>query len=50
MSFSGHAPHYEIAVTLDSKKENVTDLKWKIEEAYKQEETAGVYFLQTNLD
>lgn len=42
--------HYDITVTQDCEKENVTNLEWKIKDGYQSKDTAGVYFLQTNLD
>lgn len=41
---------YDITVKEDAKKENAVDLKWKIKKNHKSKDTAGVYFLQTNMD
>ena len=42
------ASHYEIEYTED--KNSVTSLTWKLKDGYDHNDTAGVYFLQTNLD
>ena len=42
------ASHYDIEYTEDDGV--VTDMEWKLKEGYDHNETAGVYFLQTNLD
>ena len=42
------ASHYDIEHTEDNGV--VTDITWKLKEGYDHNETAGVYFLQTNLD
>ena len=44
------ASHYDIDVTEDGQTGNVTAIEWKIKEGYDHNGTAGVYFLQTNLD
>ena len=44
------ASHYDIEVTEDESGETVTDIKWNLKPGYDHNETAGVYFLQTNLD
>ena len=42
------ASHYDIEYTED--KGIVTSLTWKLKDGYDHNKTAGVYFLQTNLD
>ena len=42
------ASHYDIEYTED--KGIVTSLTWKLKEGFDHHDTAGVYFLQTNLD
>ncbi len=42
--------HYEITLTEDVEKKNITHIEWKMKDGYKAKDTAGVYFLQTNLD
>ena len=44
------ASHYDIDVTEDKKRGVATAVEWKLKEGYDHNETAGVYFLQTNLD
>jgi hypothetical protein len=44
------ASHYDIDVTEDKETGNVTAIEWKLKEGYDHNDTAGVYFLQTNLD
>lgn len=42
--------HYEITLSEDTQKENAVSLEWKLKQKHKAKDTAGVYFLQTNLD
>ena len=44
------ASHYDIELTEDKEQGTVTAVTWKLKEGYDHNETAGVYFLQTNLD
>jgi Transposase len=44
------ASHYEIDVTEDKETGVATAVEWKLKEGFDHNETAGVYFLQTNLD
>jgi transposase len=44
------ASHYDIDITEDKDTSTVTAIQWKLKEGYDHNETAGVYFLQTNLD
>ncbi len=44
------ASHYDIGVTEDKETGDVTAIEWKLKEGYDHNDTAGVYFLQTNLD
>ena len=44
------ASHYGIELTEDKEQGTVTAVTWKLKEGYDHNETAGVYFLQTNLD
>jgi len=44
------ASHYDINVTEDKETGNVMAIEWKLKEGYDHNDTAGVYFLQTNLD
>ena len=44
------ASHYDIELTEDKEQGTVTAVTWKLKEGYDHNETAGVYFLQANLD
>ena len=44
------ASHYDIDVTEDKETGNVTAIEWNLKDGYNHNDTAGVYFLQTNLD
>lgn len=44
------ASHYDVDVTEDKEQGIATGISWKLKEGYDHNETAGVYFLQTNLD
>lgn len=42
--------HYQITLIEDKKKEVVTELEWEVKQEYANNESAGVYFLRTNLN
>ena len=44
------ASHYDITKTVDEETGNVTSLEWKLKPEHESYDSAGVYFLQTNLD